>query len=134
MDEAMSELNGARVLIVEDDAIIAMMVEDMLVEFGCEIVGTAARLEAAVEKARSLSIDLAMLDVNLDGRDTFPVAEILVERGVPFVFATGYGAQVTEGRFQHAPTLQKPYETQTLRRMLVRALDEHRHSAGANRS
>jgi CheY-like chemotaxis protein len=118
----MSELQGARVLIVEDDAIIAMMVEDMLTDLGCEIVGTAARLDAAVEKAKTLTLDLAMLDVNLDGAETFPVAEILSQRGVPFVFATGYGAHVTAGRFQDAPTLQKPYESRSLEQALTRAL------------
>ena len=119
----MTKLQGARVLIVEDDAIIAMMVEDMLSEMGCEVVGTAARLEAAVEKARTLDLDLAMLDVNLDGLETFPVADVLTERGVPFVFSTGYGAHVTAGRYEGAPTLQKPYETRELEQAVVRALE-----------
>lgn len=125
MADPMIKLQGTRVLIVEDDAIIAMMVEDMLSEMGCEIVATAARLDVAVEKARTLDLDLAMLDVNLDGRETFPVAEILTERGVPFVFSTGYGAHVTAGRFERAPTLQKPYETRALEQAVIRALEQH---------
>jgi CheY-like chemotaxis protein len=120
--QAMKELTGAKVLIVEDDAIIAMMVEDMLQDFGCEIVATVAKMESAVEQARTLPLDFAMLDVNLGGEETFPVADILAERGVPFIFATGYGAHVTSGRYQSAPTLQKPYESRALREAVTQAL------------
>ena len=118
----MNELNGARVLIVEDDAIIAMMVEDLLQDFGCEVVATVARMEAAVEQARTLPLDFAMLDVNLGGEETFPVADILIERGVPFIFATGYGAHVASGRYEGALTLQKPYESRALREAVTQAL------------
>jgi len=118
----MNRFQGTRVLIVEDDAIIAMMVEDMLIDVGCEIVATAARLDVAIEKARTLSFDIAVLDVNLDGQETFPVAEVLADRGLPFVFATGYGAHITAGRFTDAPTLQKPYESLALENALAAAL------------
>ena len=125
----MNGLRGARVLIVEDDAIIVLMVEDMLADLGCTVVGTAARLETAIEKARMLPLDLAMLDVNLDGRDSFAAADILAERGVPFIFTTGYGARVTAERYRGAPTLQKPYESRALERALARAL---RNGGGAD--
>lgn len=119
----MGDLQGTRILIVEDDAIIAMMVEDMLTDLGCEIAGSAARVDVALVKARTLSIDLAVLDVNLDGEETFPVADILVERGIPFIFTTGYGPHVTANRFERAPTLQKPYESRALEQALARALE-----------
>ncbi|MGI4954233.1 MAG: response regulator, partial [Janthinobacterium lividum] len=86
------DFSGMRVLIVEDEAMISMLMEEFLEELGCEITGTASRLDDALEKARSLMVDLALLDVNLAGRLSYPVAELLLARGVPVVFSTGYGA------------------------------------------
>ena len=81
----------SRVLLVEDEAMIAMLIEDMLVELGCDVVATAAKLDDAVSLAQSGSFDLAFLDLNLRGVASYPVAQALRERGIPFAFVTGYG-------------------------------------------
>lgn len=103
-----------RALIVEDEAIIAMMIEDMIVDLGHEVAASAGNVADAAAKAENLAIDFAVLDVNLDGQPTFKVAEILVRRGIPFVFATGYGATALTAQWSHAPTLQKPFQMRDL--------------------
>lgn len=116
-------LNGVRVLVVEDEAAISMLLEDMLTDFGCEVVGTAARLPAALDLARTGSFDLAILDVNLAGDPIYPVAEALADRQLPFVFSTGYGGGGIDDPFRERPVVQKPYTVGDLRRTLVSALD-----------
>src|SRR5271165_2043073 len=81
----------SRVLLVEDEAMIAMLIEDMLADLGCDVVATAGQLGEAVSLARSGSFDLAFLDLNLRGVPSYPVAQALRERGIPFAFVTGYG-------------------------------------------
>ncbi|WP_068087094.1 response regulator [Novosphingobium rosa] len=98
-----------RILIVEDEMTIAFMIEDMLISLGHEVVEIAMRLPEALEVARRVEADLAILDVNLDGLRSFPVAEVLDERGIPFGFATGYGAMGVEERFRQHPILKKPF-------------------------
>ena len=88
-----TEAHSGRVLVVEDEMMISMLLEDMLGELGYETVGPASRLESALDMARDADVQAAILDVNLHGRPTWPVAEILRERGIPFMFATGYGGQ-----------------------------------------
>jgi CheY-like chemotaxis protein len=104
-------LSGKRVLLIEDEALVAMLVEDMLADEGCEVVATASRLTDAVAAAKdpTLQFDLAILDVNLAGEPVFPVAKALVERGVPFAFATGYGAGGLPDEWKGRHTLQKPF-------------------------
>jgi two-component SAPR family response regulator len=111
-----------RVLIVEDEALIAMLIEDMLAEIGCEAVGPATRLDRALAMAATESLDLAVLDVNLGSEQSFPVAEMLQKRGIPFVFATGYGSKGLDARFEHNITLKKPFEAHQLERAISRAL------------
>ena len=82
------DLTGRRVFLVEYEALIIMMVEDALADLGCEVAGVASRFDDAVAKARKLAFDVAILDVNLNGLRTFPIAEIIQDRGIPFVFAT----------------------------------------------
>ena len=113
-----SKVEGAakaalRVLIVEDEALVAMLLEDMLVDFGCTPVGQANTIEQAVALAGDpeVGLDFAILDVNLGGRPVFPVAQLLADRGVPFVFATGYGASGLPEGWSDRPTLQKPFST-----------------------
>jgi CheY-like chemotaxis protein len=116
-------LNGMRVLVVEDEAAISMLLEDMLMDFGCEVVGPAARLASAVEFARNESFGLAILDVNLAGEAIYPVAEILVERAIPFVFSTGYGGAGIKDPFRDRPVVQKPFSQHELKKTLLTAME-----------
>lgn len=106
----MSDLAGKRVLILEDEPIVAMMLEDILLDLGCEIVGPASRVDEALNLARTAQFDLAVLDVNIHGGRSYPVAAVLEERGLPYVFATGYGLTGTEGPLHNAPLVRKPYQ------------------------
>lgn len=108
-------------LIVEDEILVAMHLEDLLVELGYQVVGPAIRFSEAMDFARREKIDFAVLDVNLAGTNSFPVAEVLRHRGIPFVFATGYGAQGISEQYGDQPVLQKPYEPQDLERALAAA-------------
>lgn len=105
----MTGVAGRRVLLVEDESLVAMLAEDMLLELGCEVV-VAMRLEQALAQARSQSLDLAVLDVNLGENSSYPVADLLFERGIPFVFATGYGVAGLDTAYRGVPVMQKPYQ------------------------
>jgi CheY-like chemotaxis protein len=107
-----------KILIVEDEMVIAFMIEDMLLELGHEVVELAMRLPEALAAAERADIDLAILDVNLDGHRSFPVADILIKRSIPFAFATGYGAAGLEEAYQDRPVLAKPFLSADLRRLL----------------
>jgi CheY-like chemotaxis protein len=98
-----------RILVVEDEMLVAMNIEDMLLELGHEVAGLASRLGPALALARESRFDAAMLDVNLAGEPSFPVADLLIDRGVPFLFATGYGRQGIEEKYRGYPMLQKPF-------------------------
>lgn len=115
-------LDGKRIFLVEDEALVAMLVEDMLADEGCVVVATANRLAEALAKARDRSVefDLAVLDVNLAGEPVFPVAETLAARGVPFAFATGYGVGGLPDAWKDRPTLQKPFTSSDIRNALTR--------------
>lgn len=114
-------LQGKRVLVVEDEPIVAMMVEDMLADLGVAVVGPATTLEEALSLARADRLDAAVLDVNLNGERSAPVAAVLQSRGVPFVFATGYGPGE---RDEHptAPVVQKPYRGDQMAEALRRIM------------
>ena len=98
---------------------VAMMLEEFLEELGCIVAGSAARLGVALAMARSLDLDMAVLDLNLAGEMSYPVAEVLQARGVPVVFATGYGSAGLSGRFPGAPVLSKPYNMVQLESALL---------------
>ncbi len=122
MTPAARNLAGRRVLVIEDESMVMMLLQDMVVDIGCVVAGAASRIADATEKARSLAFDIAILDVNLNGERTFPVAEVLAERGVGFVFATGYGTASLPAPFAGRPVLQKPFQQQDLERALRAAL------------
>jgi CheY-like chemotaxis protein len=109
-----------RVLVVEDEMLVAMNIEDMLLDLGHEVAGLASRLEPALSLARDGAFDLAMLDVNLAGQQSFPVADVLIARGIPFLFATGYGSQGIAEAYRDRPVLQKPFRTRDLGEALER--------------
>ena len=115
-------LPAARVFVVEDEAIIRMLVVDFLDELGCEVVATAARLREAEDKARALHFDFALLDVNLAGELSYPVATVLQQRNIPFVLATGYGASAMPDALRGRPVLHKPFELLQLRSAMLAAL------------
>ncbi|MGH6956540.1 MAG: response regulator [Caulobacteraceae bacterium] len=121
-------LNGLRLLVVEDEALVAMELEDMLGGMGCVVVDVAGTVSRGLALAgdEAVPLDGAILDVNLGGEQVFPVAERLASRGVPFVFCTGYGHLGLAGPFARVPTLAKPYNERQLRDLLVSALAEGR--------
>lgn len=126
-----SGLAGRRVLVIEDEAMVSMFIEDTLADIGCEVAGVASRFDEAVDKVAALAFDVAILDVNLNGRQTFPIAEALGRRGIAFLFATGYGTASLPPSFQNAPVIQKPFQQRDLERVLREALDR-RASVGSS--
>jgi DNA-binding response OmpR family regulator len=98
------------VLVVDDETLIGMLLGDMLEELGCEVVGPAMDLTSGLELARGESLDWAVLDLSLEGQPSFPIAEVLRSRGVPFVFASGYGSAMSGSGFETAKVLQKPFQ------------------------
>jgi CheY-like chemotaxis protein len=113
---------GKRILVVEDELMIRMLLEDMLGELGYTIAAEAARIDEALQAAKTADFDLAILDVNLKGEPISPVADALVARGMPFVFATGYGEQGLPETYRGRPTLKKPFQLDGLKLMLEKAL------------
>jgi CheY-like chemotaxis protein len=105
----MSILNGKRILVVEDEPIVAMMIEQMIEDMGAQTVGPAASLEQALDLAATADVHVAILDLNLNGQRTSEVAKTLKQRGVPFIFATGYGSAGGQDLGQKA-VLQKPFQ------------------------
>ena len=110
-----------RVLVVEDEVLVGMMIEEMLQGLGYELAALATHLDEALALARSEPFDFALLDINLNGKQSFPVADVIRERGLPFVFATGYGSRILGPLYSDVPTLQKPFSLEELRRTLERA-------------
>ena len=114
---------GRKVLVVEDEMMIAMLIEDMLDELGCTVVGPAHALEPALELASgSTEIDAAVLDINLAGQPAFAIADALRARGVPMIFSTGYGASGLREIARGSPVLQKPFRATDLAAALGKAL------------
>ncbi|WP_294171644.1 response regulator [uncultured Sphingomonas sp.] len=118
----MSLLHNKRVLLVEDEAVIAFAVEDALLELGCEVVGPAFCLEEAVALASAEPIDAAILDVNLNEQRSYAVADELKRRGVPFLFATGYAEGGLDWDRSEVDVLSKPYRKDQIAAALCRLL------------
>lgn len=115
----MPEPEAKRVLIVEDEFLVAMLLEDLLSEMGHRVIEIIAQVDKAMKFADHADLDFAILDINLGGVKSFPVAAILRRRGIPFVFATGYGSAGLTTEFENELTLQKPYEPRELRRAIA---------------
>jgi len=111
-----------RVLLVEDEALVAMLLEDALLDLDCDVVATAGRIEHAMKAAARDSFDLAILDVNRAGDMTYPVARVLSIRAIPFIFVTGYGASGLDPEYTGCPVLQKPFRRTDLAAALAIAL------------
>ena len=113
-------LSGLRVLVVEDDPLIAMLIEDLLTELGYQVVGPAATVAEALGLIDDEAIDLALLDLNLvRGETSYRLAAPLAARGVPFAFATGLDVLSLPDPYKSSPTLQKPFRTDQLERLLI---------------
>jgi CheY-like chemotaxis protein len=110
-----------RILVVEDELLIRMLLEDMLTELGHTVTAEAVRIDDALTAARTAEFDLAILDVNLNGQTTGPVADVLAERGTPFMFSTGYGTHGLPEAHRGRPTLKKPFQMDGLKRMIETA-------------
>ena len=114
---------GRRVLIVEDESLVAMLLETILEDMGCVPVGPAATVEEGLQVAGGDEpLDAALLDVNVAGKQVFPIAEALKARGVPFVFSTGYGEGGLPDQWRGQPTLQKPFTESAVRDALLKAM------------
>lgn len=113
-----ADARNNRILIVEDEIIVAMFMEDILGEFGYEVAGVVSHLGEAM--GRSRDYDLAVLDVHINGRDVFDFADKLAAEEIPFIFATGYGERGIPERHRGCPVLQKPFTPEDLKRALDR--------------
>lgn len=111
-------LDRRRILVVEDEAMIATIIEDVLSDLGCEVVGPVAKLESAIQLAREEALDGAILDVTIRGGKVFPAAEILRERGIPFVLSTGYGDWALPDDLLGQHRLTKPFNSAELERAI----------------
>lgn len=120
-DKRDAGLTGLRVLVVEDEALLAMTMEDMLADLQCEMVGPVGRVAAAVNLADSEALDGALLDLNLGGVEVFPVARKLHGRGIPFIFVSGYGPEVLPAEWRGRPMLRKPFMFEDLAKSMEKA-------------
>ncbi len=107
-------LAGRRVLVVEDEMLVMMMIEGMLADLGCEFISSAASVDKALEIIEAQQFDVAMLDMNLSGANSYPVADALAARGIPYFFSTGYTAGRIDERYRDRPILGKPIRSEDL--------------------
>ena len=112
-----------RILVVEDELMIRMLLEDMLDELGYTVAAEAGHLDEALEAAKTAVFDMAILDVDLNGKTCEPVAEVLATRGMPFVFTTGFGEHSLPQAYRDRPILKKPYQIDGLRQILEATLN-----------
>ena len=107
---------------VEDETLVAMLLEDMLLDLGCEVVWTAHRVDHAVDLVAETAPDAGVLDVNIAGDEVYPVAEALAVRKIPFIFTTGYGTRGLRDPWRDRPIVQKPFQVEHLSAGLLNAL------------
>ncbi|MEG6507584.1 response regulator [Methyloligella sp. 2.7D] len=124
MDQAHDhrQLEGLRILVVEDEALTALQLEDMLESLGCAVVGPAARVQHAIAMLERESVDLALLDLNVAGELVYPVAAALSERNLPFLFTAGLGTTSLQNGYDGHVVLQKPYALAELRDGILSSL------------
>jgi CheY-like chemotaxis protein len=121
--QARARMAEPLILIVEDEALVAMLIEDTVGDLGCRVAGPVANVADGLAILEREVVDGAILDVNLGGRElVYPLAEALSARGIPFVFVTGYGAEGLDPRFSSTPVLQKPFHPATLEKMVLHSL------------
>ncbi len=125
MNDSGQPLRGLRVLVVEDQAPIALQLEDLLAESECEIIGPASRIPQALRLVDNEEIDVAVLDLNIAGDLVYPVADALEAKGLPYFFATAYGLSGLDGPYRTKRVLQKPFS----RRAFLKVLREIRATA-----
>lgn len=117
--------SGRHILVVEDEMMLMMLIEEMLADLGAS-VAVAATVDQATALIEARSFDAATLDLNLDGNQSYPVADILAVRGVPFVFSTGYSQQNLRDDYRNRPVLRKPFKEQDLIATVTRLLSSDR--------
>jgi CheY-like chemotaxis protein len=117
-----SPFPGRRVFLVEDEMFVAWLLEDMLADLGCEVVGPASSVNQALAMIDAEAIDAAVLDVNLNGQMSYPIADALAARGVPFVLSTGYDKDTLRDDYRTFPVLQKPIRRSELSETLAKLL------------
>lgn len=129
-DAANSErgLQGLTILVVEDEALVSMLIETMLADLGCRTVWYASGVGEALELLRQRTPDAAVLDLNLAGEPVYPIADRLARAGVPFIFATGYGREGLAPEWSETPVVQKPFERRDLAAALATVLERRRAS------
>jgi CheY-like chemotaxis protein len=115
-----------RVLLVEDEVLITLLLQDMLLDLECEIADAPANLDDALSAARTGAFDLALIDLNLRGKWTYPVADILKARQIPFIFVTGYGSAALEPTYAGTPVLEKPFHREDLEAIIARVFSDPR--------
>jgi CheY-like chemotaxis protein len=111
-----------RVLLVEDETLVAMMMGEMLIDLGYAVVGPMNDKESALAAAQQGGVDCAILDLNLDGFASYPIADELAARAIPFLFLTGYDKEAIDRRYASVPLLQKPVDEQSLRQSIAALL------------
>ncbi|HEY8352751.1 MAG TPA: response regulator [Sphingomonadales bacterium] len=116
-------LRDLRVLIVEDETLVALLMEDILSDLDCKVVGTVARVSQALELLKNMEVDVAILDVNVGGQEVYPVASALSEAGTPFIFATGYGEAGIAEPWSNRPLLHKPFHNEDLVNAVISVLN-----------
>jgi DNA-binding response OmpR family regulator len=119
-------LEGVRVLVVEDDYLVSLLLEDVLTSTGCVVLGPVPRLADALDVAAKEHCDVAVLDVNLAGESVYPVAAVLSERNVPLVFVTGYGYDAIPREYAGQPRIAKPFSAEQLSGAISRGLSRSR--------
>jgi len=124
-------VSNKRVMIVEDEALVPLAMAESLQSLGLCVVGPFTKVSEALAALDGQLVDAAVLDVNLVGEMVYPLADTLCQRGVPFIFVTGYSAESIDKRFQHVPVLQKPIEQEILKRLFI--IDENSIQLSFNR-